>query len=114
MSIGNASDNAYPGWYTQRGCALSSDDCTDGLCSLCSGNNCNAEVFPTDRHKCLKCVDSDCNPAKSEYCSVYLEGSQDCVTLYNEGLLSSITFTSKTILNISFIRRFCACQKLLC
>lgn len=81
----NDTETAYPGWYTRRGCIESSTSSTCDGCTLCDENNCNGDVVPADRNKCLKCINGDCSQAKSEYCQVYRPDKKDCVTLFDEG-----------------------------
>lgn len=80
------SDIAKPGWYTQRGCLGESDTCPEETCTSCEENNCNKELYPADRNKCLKCEGEACNAPKSEYCQVYLPDSRDCLTFFDQGL----------------------------
>lgn len=89
-------DIALTGWYTKRGCIdTTTTSCTDPeTCISCNGQNCNTNVFPEDRHKCLKCNNFDCLAAQPEYCDIYLKGVKDCVTMFDEGLNWHLSFSS--------------------
>lgn len=110
----SANINDRSGWYTRRGCFKELTSCTDPLtCDTCdSSNNCNRDIFPSDRQTCLKCTNSDCSSPKNEYCSIHLKDSNGCATLFDEGLKSPTNFAAK--IKLSIFRRFCCLEKLLC
>lgn len=72
-------------WETERGCITTEmTSCIDtATCQKCYTNNCNREVFPSNRNKCLKYFDGTSTSVISEYCNTY--GSNDCITFYDNG-----------------------------
>lgn len=85
-AIYEVTDDDYPGWYTKRGCmeSIGIKECEDDSCKKCTDNNCNANVFPTDRKKCLKCSADGCDSPKNEYCYIYTSSFQGCATLFDD------------------------------
>ena len=68
----------------ERGCITSEiTSCDDPVCQKCTTNNCNNQVYPYDRHKCLKFSKSTSTSIISEYCNLY--GSNQCITFYDNG-----------------------------
>lgn len=75
------------GQHLERGCLANIGECTGSDCSLCTGKNCNSNIFPTDRHKCYQCVGDDCASGvlQEKQCAVYNRNNKNCVTIFGTG-----------------------------
>lgn len=92
--IGCTNDQCYSrllpsngvGEHIERGCSVGAQ-CTSVSCSLCNGERCNSNVYPTDRHSCYHCSGGDhcaMGPLKEKLCTLYSQ-NKNCVTLYGTG-----------------------------
>ncbi|EDW91184.1 uncharacterized protein LOC6530559 [Drosophila yakuba] len=80
---------------TQRSCLSSLEreqlqECLDGTgnCVVCTGDRCNADIYPADRRRCQRCdsvTDPTCSsaPDASEVCPYYLEDEGCSAKLVN-------------------------------
>ena len=86
VAISQVTEGDLPGSYTKRGCIENYVGTCDGTsCLSCNGDNCNGNVFPTDRHSCFKCAGDNCDAPESQYCSIYNPLMTNCITFYDEG-----------------------------
>ena len=72
------------GQQIQRGCA----DVQQGTGgTTCTGERCNANVFPSDRHSCYFCSGDHCalGHLQTKQCLIYNQQDRNCLTIYGAG-----------------------------
>ena len=83
-------ENDGTGQQIERGCVEKITQCTSyNSCQSCSGERCNSEIFPSNRHSCYSCFGDHCaiGHLHEKLCSTYNDQNKECVTLYGEGKL---------------------------
>jgi hypothetical protein len=73
--------------YIERGCAKGIE-CKSPYCQTCTGEKCNTEIFPRNRHSCYYCSGDHCalgHRPEERLCLKYSSTDQNCMTLYGEG-----------------------------
>lgn len=66
-----------------RGCGVV-QQCNTSTCQSCTGERCNSQVFPANRHSCLHCVGDQCalGPLQAKFCLIYNQQDTSCITIY--------------------------------
>lgn len=80
-------ENDGTGQQIERGCGEKVTLCTTDNCQACSGERCNSENFPSNRHSCYSCFGDQCalGHLHEKLCSTYNDQNKECVTLYGAG-----------------------------
>jgi Protein of unknown function (DUF753) len=80
-------DSDGTGQHIQRGCGEELTQCSGNSCQTCTGERCNSNAFPADRHSCYHCFGDHCamGHLHEKFCTVYNQSNNECVTVYGTG-----------------------------
>lgn len=83
-------DNDGTGQQIQRGCDGELTSCIGPSCQTCTGERCNSDIFPADRHSCYHCFGDHCAAGylQEKLCTTYNQQNKECLTVYGTGELS--------------------------
>lgn len=75
------------GQHIARGCLTDLPECSGSACMTCTGERCNSQSFPADRHSCYYCSGDHCalGHLHEKQCTIYNQQDKSCTTVYGTG-----------------------------
>lgn len=75
------------GWHIERGCTADLQQCSGSSCLTCTGERCNSQTYPSDRHTCYQCTGDQCAMGQlhEKKCTIYNQADKNCISVFGTG-----------------------------